>query len=102
MSEALIGLIGSVIVGLLTLIGVIYQSRKNNDALIAKMDEDSKLADANLKAELSKYQAVTDTKIDELTREVRAHNEFATRVPLLEAEDKRLNERIKALESKTA
>ena len=30
-------------------------------------------------------QAVTDTKIEELTREVRMHNEFATRIPLLEA-----------------
>ena len=32
----------------------------------------------------SKSQAVTDTKLEELTREVRAHNNFAQRVPVLE------------------
>lgn len=31
-------------------------------------------------------QAITDTKIEELTREVREHNSFATRVPVCEAE----------------
>lgn len=102
MSDAWIGVIGSVIVGLLTLCGVIYQSRKNNDALLAKLEKQSELSDAKLDAKLEKYQAVTDEKISELTREVRKHNEFATRVPLLEAEDKRLNERIKALENKSA
>ena len=102
MSEAVIGLIGSVIVGILTLCGVIYQSRKNNDVILAKMDEDSKLADAKLESRLEKYQAVTDTKIDELTREVRAHNGHQERISLLEAEDKRLNERIKALENKAS
>ena len=35
-------------------------------------------------AKLEKQQAVTDTKLDELTREVRAHNDFARRVPVLE------------------
>ena len=102
MSDAWIGLIGSVVVAALTLVGVVYQSRKSNDALFAKLDKQSEISDAKLDAKLEKYQAVTDTKIDELTREVRRHNEFATRVPLLEAEDRRLNERIKVLESKTA
>ena len=32
----------------------------------------------------SKAQAVTDTKLEELTREVREHNNFARRVPILE------------------
>lgn len=102
MSDALIGLIGSVIVGLLTLCGVIYQSRKNNDALLAKLEKQSEISDMKLDAKMEKYQAVTDTKLEELTREVRKHNSFAERVPLLEAEDKRLNERIRALESKSA
>ena len=35
-------------------------------------------------AKLERQQAVTDTKLDELTREVRAHNDFARRVPVLE------------------
>lgn len=102
MSDAWIGVIGSIIVGLLTLFGVIYQSRKNNDALLTKLEKQSELSDANLDAKLEKYQAVTDTKIDELTREVRAHNGHGEKIALLEAEDKRLNERIKVLENKTA
>ena len=39
-------------------------------------------------------QAVTDTKIEELTREVRAHNNFAQRVPVLEEQIKVANHRI--------
>jgi hypothetical protein len=102
MSDAWVGLIGSVVVGLLTFCGVIYQSRKNNDALLAKLEKQSEISDMKLDSKLEKYQAVTDTKLEELTREVQKHNSFAERVPLLEAEDKRLNERIKALESKSA
>lgn len=37
-----------------------------------------------MKAEIQAQQAVQDTKIEELTREVRQHNEFAVRIPLLE------------------
>lgn len=44
-------------------------------------------------------QAVTDTKIDELTREVRLHNNFAQRVPVIEQQLKETNHRIKNLES---
>ena len=47
-------------------------------------------------------QAVTDTKIEELTREVRAHNNFAQRVPVLEEQIKVANHRIADLENKTA
>lgn len=43
-------------------------------------------------------QAVTDTKIDELTREVRTHNNFAQRVPVLEEQIKVANHRINDLE----
>ena len=43
-------------------------------------------------------QAVTDTKIDELTREVRAHNGFAQRMPVVEEQIKVINNRIKDLE----
>ena len=47
-------------------------------------------------------QAVTDTKIEELPREVRAHNNFAQRVPVLEEQIKVANHRITDLENKTA
>ena len=43
-------------------------------------------------------QAVTDTKIEELTREVREHNNFAKRVPVLEEQIKVANHRISDLE----
>ena len=43
-------------------------------------------------------QAITDTKIDELTREVREHNNFARRVPVLEEQIKVANHRISDLE----
>ena len=43
-------------------------------------------------------QAVTDTKLDELTREVRRHNNFAERLPVLEEQIKVANHRIDDLE----
>ena len=46
-----------------------------------------------------KSQAVTDTKLEELTREVRAHNNFAQRVPVLEEQMKVANHRIADLEA---
>ena len=45
-----------------------------------------------------KQQAVTDTKLDELTREVREHNSFAQRVPVIEEQIKVINHRIQDLE----
>lgn len=46
-------------------------------------------------------QAVTDTKLDELTREVRKHNNFAERLPVLEEQIKVVNHRIADLEAKS-
>ena len=46
----------------------------------------------------NKSQAVTDTKLEELTREVREHNNFARRVPILEEQMKVANHRISYLE----
>ena len=45
-------------------------------------------------------QAVTDTKLEELTREVRSHNNFAQRLPVLEEQMKVANHRIDDLEKK--
>ena len=45
-----------------------------------------------------KSQAVTETKIEELTREVREHNNFARRVPVVEEQIKVINHRIDDLE----
>lgn len=45
-----------------------------------------------------KQQAITDTKLDELTREMREHNSFAQRVPVIEEQIKVINHRIQDLE----
>lgn len=52
------------------------------------------------KAELEKTQAVINAQIQELTREVREHNNFAKRVPVLEEKMDVANRRIKDLENK--
>lgn len=46
----------------------------------------------------NKQQAITDTKLDELTWEVREHNDFARRVPVVEEQIKVMNHRISDLE----
>lgn len=46
----------------------------------------------------SRSQAVTDTKLEELTREVREHNNFAKRMPVVEEQIKVINHRIADLE----
>ncbi len=46
----------------------------------------------------NKRQAVTDTKVEELTREVREHNNFARRMPVVEEQIKVINHRISDLE----
>lgn len=80
MSEAVIS---ALITGSLSLIGVVVTclatSRRNENAM--------KVA-----------QAVTDTRLEELTREVRAHNHFAQRMPVVEEQIKVINHRLADLE----
>lgn len=80
MSEAIIV---AIITGGLSLIGVIVSNNHTAQSMDAKLD---------------KQQAVTETKLEELTREVRAHNNFAQRVPVLEEQIKVVNHRIADLE----
>ena len=72
MSEAWISVIGSVGVGRLTLLGVLSSN--------------------------SRAQAVTETRLEDLTREVREHNNFARRMPVVEEQIKVINHRIEDLE----
>ena len=76
-------IIVALITGGLSLIGVIITSRSSGK---------------KLQQQLEIAQAVTDTKIVELTREVRDHNNFAKRVPVLEEKMKVANHRIDDLE----
>lgn len=49
-------------------------------------------------AKIQTSQAVTETKLEELTREVRLHNNFAQRMPVVEEQIKVINHRLKDLE----
>lgn len=55
-------------------------------------------ANNKMHSEMTTAQAVTKEQIKELTREVRTHNDFATRIPLLEQEVANLKERVASLE----
>lgn len=44
----------------------------------------TKSGNEKIQHELDKHNAVQDTKLEELTREVRQHNDFATRIPVIE------------------
>ena len=73
----------AVITGAVSLIGTV-------SAVIAA----NKKTDESLKIN----QAVTDTKIEELTREVREHNNYAKRMPVVEEQIKVINHRLDDLE----
>ncbi len=76
-------IIVAIVTGVLSLVGVIL-----SNAAAAKRTEH----------QLATAQAVTDTKITELTREVREHNQFARRMPVVEEQIKVANHRIRDLE----
>ena len=91
MSDAIVV---AVITGCFAVIAQIVVARMTNQKLFAELDKRSELTDAKLEAKINQYAAVTDTKLDELTREVRAHNNFAQRMPVLEEKVKALEKRI--------
>lgn len=91
-----LGFAGTIITALGSLIAVIMTNKANNEKMLHQME----LQQVNIKAELKEAQAVTDTKIEELTREVREHNHFAQRVPIIEEQIKNINHRIAGLEGK--
>ena len=62
-------------------------------SLIANSSSNKKLVN-DFKLEVTKNQAITDTKIEELTREVREHNNFARRMPVAENEIKHIKEKM--------
>ena len=73
----------AIITGGLSLVGVVISSIASTRRM-----------DSNLKTS----QAVTETKLDELTREVREHNNFARRMPVVEEQIKVINHRVADLE----
>lgn len=97
--------ITDIIVALIGFAGIIGAqviiSKRTNKDLLAKLEKQSELQDARLDAKMDVYRATTDTKLEELTREVREHNNFARRMPVLEEQIKVANHRIEDLERKT-
>ncbi len=83
MSEAIIV---AIITGGLSLIGVVITGVAT-----------SRKSENNMKVS----QAITDTKLEELTREVRQHNNFAKRMPVVEEQIRVINHRLADLEQGT-
>lgn len=80
-------IIVAIIAGGLSLVGVIITNNSNSRRMATQIEQQLQIS-----------QAVTNTKLEELTREVRAHNNFAVRVPVLEEQMKVANHRIEDLE----
>lgn len=69
MSATFTTVLSTIAVALISLIGTVFTTKAGND---------------KIQHELDKHNAVQDTKLEELTREVRQHNDFATRIPVIE------------------
>lgn len=77
--EVLVTVLATIAVAFISLIGTVLTTKAGND---------------KIQHDLDKHNAVQDTKLEELTREVRQHNDFATRIPVIE-------QRVTALEKET-
>lgn len=83
MAEALIAAGSAIVVGVLSLVGVMITNNRANN---------------RMQNEMKTSQAVTDERIGELTREVRLHNDFARRIPVIEEHLMAVDRRLKDLE----
>ena len=81
--EVLVPVIVALITGGFSVLAVVLTNNHSNN---------------KMHSEMTTAQAVTKEQIKELTREVRTHNDFATRIPLLEQEVKNLKARVTSLE----
>lgn len=76
-----------------SVLAVVITNIFNNKKIMAEMKAASELSDSKLEARIDKYEEVSRTKIEALTREVRLHNNFAQKIPVLE-------QRVSTLEKK--
>lgn len=79
---AIIGAGASILASGITLIGVFVKLKQSNNEIVHRLETS---------------QAVTDTKIEELTREVREHNNFARRMPVVESQIENIGETVDEL-----
>ncbi len=78
-------IISSLITGFLAFLGVVITTLSNNKKSSSSLEH---------------HQAIIETKINELTREVREHNNFARRMPVVEEKIISINERVNKLEKR--
>lgn len=76
----------ALISGTFSLVGILASNFSSNKKIVNKV-----------KLEFAQYKASTDEKITELTREVREHNNFAKRMPVVENEIKHIEEKMTQL-----
>lgn len=81
----IVPLLTALITGTLSLIGVMVTNNASNK---------------KIENQLITSQAVTDTKIENLTQEVKKHNDFASRIPVMEEQISHLDKRVDQLEAK--
>ena len=82
--DGIINIIGAIFTGLISLVGVIITNSMSNKTIENK---------------LITSQAVTDTKIENLTNEVKKHNDFASRIPVIENRVDNIEKEIKEIKS---
>ena len=99
-------IIAAIITGGISLIGIILTHINAQKKISSEFEQQnlkfqarSEMKDQKLEAKIEQLQALTDMKIEELTREVRMHNNFAQRIPVLESEIQSYNQRIPTLEN---
>lgn len=83
---SIISAIAVIVTGILTYLGVRSSNRTTRDTMTNA-----------LATQFEKYTAVTDTKIENLTREVRQHNNFAVEIPAIKQQIADIKEDIKEL-----
>lgn len=69
MTPTTITVLATIAVALISLIGTVFTTKVGNE---------------RIQHELDKHNAIQDTKLEELTREVRQHNDFAIKIPVIE------------------
>ena len=84
----------ALVTGACAVISQLVVSKVNNEKLFDELKRQSEITDTKLEGKLETLSQVTDTKITELTREVRMHNDFAKRMPVLEEKVQQLEHKV--------
>lgn len=108
MSAAEAAFLSAVVTAVLGFVGVLVANHGQSKRLTMEWQKNAEMADQRMASEMEKDRAVREkdqeiifNRLDELTREVREHNNFARRVPVMEEQIKVANHRIEDLERKT-